>query len=269
MAEPQLSFDDRMAVIEMILIDLESTSREASTVDEAVDIFARGVAKVVARLRLEVDVARESRDMYRTKRDQLRDALTRKESARSLLPESDGVPSAASTPDYSSSARSEVPVQYAALACLPELLDDDPPALAAPFRRSAAPVQRSGQPLSPRLQPAPVPSKPSRANKAEIRPPIAPAPVVANSPPVKPTKAAKQNLRPTPAPAAAKAAGRAVAQHYQEIILPETAAGPSQYPYVELGLFEVEPDLPSKTLEYGGFEEQQSEFGEFPVDAEE
>lgn len=262
-----LSFDERMAMIEQILFELELSSRQAPTVDAAIDMFAFGVGKVVARLRLEVDVARESRDVYRNKRDQLREELTRKESLRSL-PSSNESSSVLTPASTSTSQGGPDPVQYSALACQPELLDDDPPAptspraLAAPFRRSVASAQRASSPLSPRLQPAPagaVPSKPSRANKAEIKhspAPSAPAmtkilPTSSNNnspaPPAKPTKAAKQDLLPRPA---------RVAGHYQEFIPAAAGRGGT---YVDL-------DLPKNTMEYGQFDEQQSEFGEFPQD---
>lgn len=270
-----------MAVIERILFDLEVSSRHANSIDEAVDTFAFGVGKVVARLRLEIDVARESRDLYRNKRDQLREELQRKESFRSVSSNnSSGLPTPVSTSEDSTRARDDVSLQYAALACQPELLDDDPQppplsprsGLAGPFRRSvASAAQRSGnRPLSPRAQPAQaapavaVPSKPSRANKAEIKPNVSPAPNApvqaqakmlpvssSPSPPVKPTKAAKQDLQPRPAV-------RAVAQqHYMEFKLPGT--------YVDLDL-----DLSRNTM-YGHFDrgEVESQFGEFPDDVEE
>lgn len=266
-----LTFDERMKVIETVLADLEASSRQQADVNAAVDHFAAGVGKVITRLRLEIDVARESRDKYRVKRDQLRDELARSSSLPSLSSQRS---LSSSAPMSADSTRSS-DVQYAALACQPELLDAEvsvsvSPRQQGPFRISSL---RSPRPQSPPMQKpksqpspvvaSPVPAKPSRANK-----PVAAAPAVigaASQPPVKPAIASPRSLHPSHAPAKpTKAAKPALNPAAPAIVKAPNA------PYVEF-VFPGDRDRDrnrnsdSHQTMYGGFDgDGQSEFGEFP-----
>jgi hypothetical protein len=265
-----LTFDERMKVIETVLADLELTSRLQADVNSAVDYFAAGVGKIVTRLRLEIDVARESRDNYRVKRDLLREELARSSSQQSLSSQR----SLASSAPMSDSTRSDV--QYAALSCQPEFLDGEvsvSPRAApqGPFRIASL---RSPQPQSPPIQKpkpqsspvvaaavvaSPVPAKPSRANK----PAAAPAPIAASSPTVKPAVVSPRSLHPSQAPAKPTK----VAKPMLNSQAPATVKAPNAS-YVEFvfpGDRERDRNSDSHQTMYGGFgDDGQSEFGEFP-----
>jgi hypothetical protein len=178
----QMTFEERMAVIDNVLVELETLSMQKANIETAVKHFANGTRKIVARMRMEVDAARELRDSYKTQRDQLREELERTKLAMSMRVPSGDAPAverSQSMRAVRSNANAELAHSQSERA-LSARTDSSRAAMSA-----NSPAPSSASPSSPRSSPFRVtPRAPMQESAAPAKPLRAPPALVAQpSPP--------------------------------------------------------------------------------------
>lgn len=70
-----------MRTLDRVVDEVTQLAQKATTKDEAITTLKHGMAKVINRLRYEIDVAREARDVYKAQRDSLREDVSALKSA--------------------------------------------------------------------------------------------------------------------------------------------------------------------------------------------
>jgi hypothetical protein len=183
----QIPFDDRMRTLDRVMDETVALALKASSKDEAVTLLKTGMQKIVNRMRYEIDVAREARDVYKAQRDSLRDDVAVVKTncrcgAAGALPDATGsaIASTHSGREHAGTVRSTSSIKVSNAKKLPAL----PP--------STAPVPSTAPPSAPppREPPAPTPQAPlsprplsprsgSRAPPPTLTPPV-PPPMMAN-----------------------------------------------------------------------------------------
>lgn len=191
-AQAQMTFEDRMAVIDSVLLELETLSMQKATIETAVRHFASGTKKVVARLRMEIDAARELRDSYKSQRDQLREQLEQAKLQLAMRTPPAAPSSSSPTPTSTAVERSQSQRAVRSNSHAMAELSLSDRALSA--RKFSAPIDPAPSPafgsVSPRASPfrtsarsavphesAPPPTKPVRAAPNAV-PPASPPPAM-------------------------------------------------------------------------------------------
>jgi hypothetical protein len=240
----QMSFEDRMAVIDNVLLELETSSMQKASIELAVKHFAGGAKKVAARLRMEVDAARELRDSYKQQRDQLREELERLKLQLSLRP-SPTTSSTDSPPVGSPVATAQL---LAARSQSQRAIRSNSNVDASPLdptidrSMSARAVRQSPAPYN-FIPAAPTPMSPIESPRANVSPVISHAPPKAPRPSI--VEPAPMRRSPAAAPARAP-----------QPRTPDYAAIPLVPDYEQLGLLADGGD-DGKT-QYGEFDDDQS-----------
>lgn len=97
----QVPFEERMRTLDRVVDEVTQLAQKAASKDEAITTLKHGMTKVINRLRYEIDVAREARDVYKAQRDSLRDDVAALKAAcrcgaGSAIPDPVALPPAAS-----------------------------------------------------------------------------------------------------------------------------------------------------------------------------